>query len=46
MVKTRSWSYRVLRHILNNGNEEQRRFVVWVLERERMRRGLGPARCR
>lgn len=46
MVRNPTLSYRILRYIMENGSDEQRQFVVWVLERERIRRGIGGVRCR
>ena len=45
MVRNPTRSYQILRFIYANGNEEQRRFLLWVIENERIKRGMG-SRCR
>lgn len=45
MVRNPTMSYRIFRYMYDNGTAEQRRFLLWVLESERIKRGMG-SRCR
>ncbi len=43
-MASRSLSYRIFRYLYIHGTDEQREFMQYILEHERMKRGMG-SRC-